>query len=118
MRTPEPAICIYGAGSVGCYLGGRLLATGARLHFIGRPRIRDEVGQLQLVPPDERISGSGSTMVMAAFTHLNPEGSRFSDGRYGVYYAAHTLATAGALMVDASGSAAITATDLCACWWR
>ena len=31
---------------------------------------------------------------MAAFTHLNPEGSRFSDGSYGVYYAAHTLATA------------------------
>jgi hypothetical protein len=31
---------------------------------------------------------------MAAFTHLNPEGSRFSDGRYGVYYAAHTLQTA------------------------
>jgi len=31
---------------------------------------------------------------MAAFTHLNPEGSRFSDGSYGVYYAAHSLATA------------------------
>jgi hypothetical protein len=32
--------------------------------------------------------------VMAAFTHLNPEGSRFSDGTYGVYYAAHSLETA------------------------
>jgi RES domain len=31
---------------------------------------------------------------MAAFTHLNPEGSRFSDGTYGVYYAAHSLETA------------------------
>ena len=31
---------------------------------------------------------------MAAFTHLNPEGSRFSDGSYGVYYAAHELDTA------------------------
>ena len=29
-----------------------------------------------------------------AFTHLNPEGSRFSDGSYGVYYAANTLETA------------------------
>ena len=25
---------------------------------------------------------------MAAFTHLNPQGSRFSDGSYGVFYCA------------------------------
>jgi len=31
---------------------------------------------------------------MAAFAHLNPEGSRVSDGVYGVYYGGHTLATA------------------------
>ncbi len=31
---------------------------------------------------------------MSAFTHLNPEGSRFSDGSYGVYYAADSLETA------------------------
>jgi hypothetical protein len=31
---------------------------------------------------------------MAAFTHLNPEGSRFSDGTWGVFYAAHSVATA------------------------
>ncbi len=30
-------ICIYGAGSVGCYLGGRLLAAGADTRFVGRP---------------------------------------------------------------------------------
>jgi hypothetical protein len=58
------------------------------------PRMRDELGQLQLVPPDERISGPGSTPIMAAFTHLNPEGSRFSDGSWGVYYAAQDLDTA------------------------
>ncbi len=57
-------------------------------------RIRDELGQLQRVPPGERISGPGSTPVMAAFTHLNPEGSRFSDGSWGVYYAANDLDTA------------------------
>ncbi len=57
-------------------------------------RIRDELGDLQLVPPEERVSGAGSTPVMAAFTHLNPDGSRFSDGSYGVYYAAQTLETA------------------------
>ncbi|MES2992681.1 MAG: RES family NAD+ phosphorylase [Pseudomonadota bacterium] len=64
------------------------------IEALTNPRMRDEVGQLQLVPPAERVSGVGSTMVMAAFTHLNPEGSRFSDGSYGVYYAAHALETA------------------------
>ena len=57
-------------------------------------RIRNELGQLRLVPPAERIAGPGSSMVMAAFTHLNPEGSRFSDGSYGVYYAAQSMETA------------------------
>lgn len=57
-------------------------------------RLRDEVGELRLVPPEDRVSGPGTTPVMAAFTHLNPEGSRFSDGTYGVYYAAKDMATA------------------------
>ena len=61
---------------------------------LANPRLRDEIGELQLVPPEERVSGPGTTPVMAAFTHLNPEGSRFSDGGYGVYYAAHSLQTA------------------------
>ena len=64
------------------------------IEALTNPRIRDELGQLQLVPPDERVSGPGSTPIMAAFTHLNPEGSRFSNGSYGVYYAAQTLETA------------------------
>jgi len=64
------------------------------IEALTNPRIRDELGELPLVPPGERVSGAGSTPIMAAFTHLNPEGSRFSDGSYGVYYAAHTLDTA------------------------
>jgi hypothetical protein len=64
------------------------------IEALTNPRIRDELGELQLVPPEERVSGAGSTPVMAAFTHLNPEGSRFSDGSYGVYYAAQSLDTA------------------------
>lgn len=58
------------------------------------PRLREEAGALKLVPKERRICGPGSTPVMAAFTHLNPEGSRFSDGTWGVFYAAHSLATA------------------------
>ena len=58
------------------------------------PRLREEADALKLVPRARRISGPGATPVMAAFTHLNPEGSRFSDGTWGVFYAAHSLATA------------------------
>lgn len=58
------------------------------------PRLREEAGSLRLVPKARRISGPGATPVMAAFTHLNPEGSRFSDGSWGVFYAAHNVITA------------------------
>jgi hypothetical protein len=64
------------------------------IEALTNPRIRNELGQLQLVPPEERVGGAGSTPIMAAFTHLNPDGSRFSDGSYGVYYAAQDLDTA------------------------
>ena len=64
------------------------------IEALTNPRLRNELGQLQLVARDERVTGPGSTPIMAAFTHLNPEGSRFSDGSYGVYYAAHDLDTA------------------------
>ncbi len=57
-------------------------------------RLRDEAGDITRVPPDERVSGPGTTPIMAAFTHLNPEGSRFTDGAYGVYYAAKDIDTA------------------------
>lgn len=36
-------ICIVGAGSIGCYVGGRLAAAGAEVTFVGRPRIADEL---------------------------------------------------------------------------
>ena len=64
------------------------------LEQLTNPRVRDEVGEIALVPPDERVSGPGASYVMAAFTHLNPKGSRFSNGSYGVYYAAAALETA------------------------
>ena len=64
------------------------------IEALGNPRLRQEAGALSLVPQDQRISGPGTTPVMSAFTHLNPEGSRFSDGTWGVYYAANDLDTA------------------------
>jgi RES domain-containing protein len=64
------------------------------IEALTNPRLREEAGLLQRIPKNRRISGPGSTPVMAAFTHLNPEGSRFSDGSWGVFYAAHSVATA------------------------
>ena len=64
------------------------------LEQLTNPRVRDEVGAIALVSPDERVSGPGASYVMAAFTHINPQGSRFSDGSFGVYYAAAALETA------------------------
>src|SRR3546814_20014562 len=59
------------------------------------PRLREEADALKLVPKEHRISGPGSTPVMAAFTHPNPDGSRFSDGTWRVFFAPHTGAQIG-----------------------
>lgn len=36
-------ILIYGAGSIGCYIGGRLLAGGGNVSFVGRARVVDQL---------------------------------------------------------------------------
>jgi len=64
------------------------------LEAMTNDRLRDELGQIELVPPTERLFGPGSGPIMAAFTHLNPLGSRFSDGSYGVFYCARDADTA------------------------
>jgi len=63
------------------------------LESLTNDRLRDQAGELNLVPDEDRVSGRGSSIVMAAFTHIGRE-SRFSDGSFGVYYAAKTLKTA------------------------
>lgn len=40
-----PRIAIFGAGNVGCYVGGRLQAAGCEVTFIGRNPVRDEIAQ-------------------------------------------------------------------------
>lgn len=52
-------------------------------------RIRDEIGDIRLVPAEDRVTGPGASWVMGAFTHIGWP-SRFSDGTYGVYYTART----------------------------
>ena len=47
-------ICIVGAGSIGCYLGGRLLAAGADVTLVGRARIGNELREHGLTLTDYR----------------------------------------------------------------
>jgi hypothetical protein len=64
------------------------------LESLTNPRIRNEVGELRLVPVADRVSGPNASIVMAPFTHLSPQGTRFTDGHFGAYYAAESLDTA------------------------
>lgn len=67
-RNERLSIGIAGAGSVGCWVGGRLVAAGARVTFLGRPWLRDELkasGGMTLgdVPPSlpgvlRRVTGA------------------------------------------------------------
>jgi hypothetical protein len=64
-----------------------------QIEALTNSRLRDAVGQIELVPPEDRVSGPGSSPIMAAFTHINPDGARFTDGTFGAYYCARELET-------------------------
>jgi len=63
------------------------------LESLTNPRLRDEIGEIELVAPEDRVFGPGASVIMAAFTHLNPDGSRFADSTFGAFYAAASLDT-------------------------
>ena len=56
------------------------------VEMLTNPRLRQEAGAIDIVESAERVFGPGSTPVMGSFCHLNRDGSRFSDGTWGVYY--------------------------------
>jgi hypothetical protein len=59
------------------------------------PRLMETLGALDLVPAARRVSGPGASYLMAPFTHVSTDRpSRFSDGTYGVLYAARRFETA------------------------
>lgn len=60
---------------------------------LSNDRLRAEAGELHRLPKEEWVTGPGASVVMAAFTHIGAP-SRFSDGSFGVYYAALDAATA------------------------
>lgn len=56
------------------------------------PRLMETIGNLDLVPPERRVSGPGASWLMAPFTHISTDRpSRFSDGSFGVLYVGRTF---------------------------
>lgn len=58
------------------------------------PRVRAEVGAIHALPPEERVTGACAGYIMVSYTHLAPDGARFSTPQFGAFYAARTLETA------------------------
>lgn len=59
------------------------------------PRLMATIGALDQVRADRRVGGTGATYLMAPFTHASPDRpSRFTNGTYGVLYAADGFETA------------------------
>jgi len=57
------------------------------------PAIRAAQGEIELVPLGDRLYGPGAGLIMSAFSWPR-RGSRFSDGKFGVFYAGGSVDTA------------------------
>lgn len=68
-------LCIYGAGAIGCYLGGRLLAAGCDVTFVGRARMADELRAHGLTLSTTR-AGTGRSRRRASGSRPMPRGRR------------------------------------------
>ena len=59
------------------------------------PRLQQQLGQLNRVPEEQRPWGiPGCNYALGPFVHINPAGSRFSNGNVGIYYCADHINTA------------------------
>ncbi|AXO61442.1 RES domain-containing protein [Pseudomonas sp. phDV1] len=66
-----------------------------QIQALTNPRLQNEIGRLELIPRDQIPFGiPGCSYATAPFTHVNPVGSRFSNGNFGVLYLADRMDTA------------------------
>ncbi len=66
-----------------------------QIQALTNPRLQNEIGRLELIPRDQIPFGiPGCSYATAPFTHVNPAGSRFSNGTFGVLYLADRMDTA------------------------
>ena len=56
--SPIGPVLIMGAGSIGCYVGGRLALAGHDVHFVGRPRVLEQLRThgLTITEPDGKTA--------------------------------------------------------------
>jgi len=68
-----------------------------QIESLTNPRLRDEAGDIRLIPLEDRIFGRGSSWIMAAFAHppVQGQGGRFND-QFGVFYCAPDVSVATA----------------------
>lgn len=66
-----------------------------QIQALTNPRLLNELGRIELIPRAEIPFGiPGCSYATAPFTHVNPAGSRFSDGSFGVLYVAVSMEAA------------------------
>ncbi|MCX4092805.1 2-dehydropantoate 2-reductase [Nocardia sp. alder85J] len=58
-------VTVFGAGSIGIFVGGKLAAAGAEITFVGRPRLLDEITVAGLRLSD--LDGGDDRVASAAF---------------------------------------------------
>jgi 2-dehydropantoate 2-reductase len=71
-------IAIFGAGAIGCYLGGCLAAKGASVHFIGRAKIKEAIERRGLTLTDWQGRKDQVFMDDISF-HVVPDGLKYAD---------------------------------------
>jgi hypothetical protein len=65
------------------------------LQALTNPRLTIEIGKLAYIDTQDMPWGiPGCSYAVAPFTHVSPDGSRFSNGDYGMLYIADTMDTA------------------------
>ncbi|HVL00395.1 MAG TPA: RES family NAD+ phosphorylase, partial [Dongiaceae bacterium] len=75
------------------YTPPELMDAAFEIESMTNERLREETGELHRIATEDRVSGPGASIVMAAFAHIgNP--SRFTDGQFGIYYCGRELETA------------------------
>lgn len=88
-------ICIFGAGSIGCYVGGRMAAAGCNVMLIGRERLRLELMH----------SGLHLTDLLGADLHVKPDALCFVTGADAVADAELVLVTVKSADTVVAGNA-------------
>ncbi len=91
--TTTGRIGIYGAGSIGCYVGGRLAATGSPVTFVGRERLAREI----------RAHGLTLTDYEGAALAVAPDAVRFATTPDAIADAALVLVTVKSAATDEAG---------------